>query len=61
MAGENPALKEAQIRHQLCAIMAHERILAALVADHPTLDEAYFADLRMALINCCRSFGRIHG
>lgn len=61
MEGDNPALNEAQIRHQLCMLMAHERILAALVADHPTLDEAYFADFRLALLNCVRAFGRVHG
>ena len=61
MQGDNPALDEALIRHQLCMIMAHERILAALVDSHPTLDEAYFTDLHLALINCNRAFERIYG
>jgi len=58
---EGDALNEAQIRHQLCMLMAHERQLQRLVEQHPTLDEAYFADFRLSLLNCVRAFGRIYG
>ena len=59
--GESLRISEAKIRHQLCMLMAHERQLQALIKGHPTLDELVFEDLRMAIINCNRAFGRIYG
>ncbi len=46
--------------HRLSTIMAQERQLYELVRQHPTLDIAYFNDLRLALMGCNGDFARIY-
>lgn len=58
--GEQLRIAEAQIRHHLSMLMAHERQLHAMVGRYSRLDSGYFVDLRLALLNCVNEFQRRH-